>query len=279
MALFVKELASPYILKEMENRLVVTKVAATNISADVPEIAWNGSEITFPIYSRTAVADAVAAKGSVTPVEIDGTSAKAAITHYAASSTFHKDALRMSGGAVLQNMVLRDLSDAMAAKLDLAMVQTAIAGATLKSACAAADAITSDELENAFALFGDHQNVDEFAGVFINSKLFPSLLKMDGFASDNLTYTQNNNGIVRKQCAGYYRGIPVFLTNNGTRTADECKTLIVQRGALAYAQKSGVDIHEDYNGTSFMFTETADIYAAHKVLDDSKLVVLAKTIA
>ena len=181
---------------------------------------------------------------------------------------------------ILQNMAITDLADAIALKLDADLMETAIAGATLKAACAEADAITQDELEAAFALFGDKQNANEFAGVYINSKLFPSLLAMDGFTATGLTYTTPNNGIVQGQCVGFYRGAPVWLTDNSNRSgsAPECKTLIVKHGGLGKARKAEPEFSEEYHATTFYTDVVADVYGAHKVLDDSKVVLLAKTI-
>lgn len=280
MALFIKDVAAPYLLKEIDKRLVISK-AATDISKNVPDLAWNGSSITFPVYSRVAVADNVAAKGSVTPTEIDGSSTTAPINHVAASVKYHKDTLRQSGGAVLQQMALNDLSGAMALKLDADVMAAAISGALLKTACAGADALTGDELEKGFALFGDKQNANEFAGIYINSKVFPSILKLDGFNAAGLTYTTDGSGIVQGQCTGFYRGVPVYLTDNGNydSTAKESKTLIIKKGALAVARKNAVEFSEDYNNMTFYTTVTADTYAACKLADDSKVVLIAKTIA
>lgn len=280
MALFIKEVAAPYLLKEIDKRIVLSK-AAVDISASVPDLAWNGSSIAFPVYSRVAVAGVVAAKGSVVPVEIDGSSTTAPINHIAASAKFHKDALRQSGGAVIQQMVLADLADAMALKLDAELMGTAIKDAVLRSACAATTTLTSAELEAGLALFGDRQNADEFEGIYINSRLFSSILSMTGFSSTGLTYTTPANGIVRAQCVGYYRGIPVMLTDNANfdSTAKECKTLIVKRGGLAVARKNAIEFAESYNNTTFYTTVTADTYGAQKVIDDSKVVLIAKTIS
>lgn len=279
MAIFVPEVAAPYLMKEIDKRLVLSN-AALDISADVPEIEWKGSKITFPVYSRVAVADEVAAKGGVTATEIDGTSATADIKHFAAAIKYHKDSLRQSGGPILQNMAITDLADAIALKLDADLMATAIAGATLKAACAEADVINPAELEAAFALFGDRQNADEFAGIYINSKLFPFILGMEGFSATGLTYTTPGNGIVKGQCVGFYRGVPVMLTDNANRTGStpECKTLIVKKGALAKARKAEPEFSEEYHATTFYTDVVADVYAAHKVLDDSKIVLLAKTI-
>lgn len=279
MALFVKEVAAPYLLKEIDKRVVLSK-AAVDISRSVPDLAWNGNSIAFPVYSRTAVASTVAAKGSVTPTEIDGSSTTAPINHVAASVKYHKDTLRQSGGPILQQMAMNDLADAMALKLDADLMGAAIEGAILKTACAAADALTADELESGFSLFGDKQNASEFAGIYINSKVFPSILKLSAFNTESLTYTTTGSGVVQGQCTGFYRGVPVFLTDNGNydSVAKESKTLIVKKGGLAVARKNAIEFSEQYNNTNFYTVICADSYAACKVIDDSKVVLIAKTI-
>lgn len=280
MAFFVKEVAAPYLLKEIDKRVVLSK-AAVDISHSIPDLAWNGSSIAFPVYSRVAVAGTVAAKGSVTPTEIDGSSTTAPINHVAASVKFHKDALRQSGGPIIQQMALADLAGAMALKLDADLMGTAVSGAVLRYACAAATTMTAAELEAGLALFGDKQDAAEFEGIYINSRLFSSVLAMDGFSSTGLTYTAPDNGIVKAQCVGYYRGIPVMLTDNANydSTAKECKTLIVKHGGLAVAHKNSIEFAESYDNTTFYTTITADTYAASKLVDDSKVVLIAKTIA
>lgn len=281
MSLFIKNLAAPYLMREMESRLVIGKLA-TNISRDIDDLAWNGDTISFPVYSRVAEAVEVAEKGSVTPTEIDGDSTTAKIKHISAAVKFHQDTLRTSGGKVLSNMAMKDLSDSMAKKLDGDLMAEAIGASTLRYASAAADALTADELENGLAMFGDKQNVDEFSGVLIHSKLFPSVLAMPGFSSTSLTYTAQDNGVVRGQQVGFYRGIPVYLTNNGNYISEsgtyECKTVILKKGALGYALKKSVEFNEQYNPTTFYHDVVADTYSATKLLDTDKAVLIAKTI-
>jgi len=281
MAFYIPSIAAPYLLKELESRLVIGKLA-TNISKQIDDIAWSGSAITFPVFTRAAVADVVESKGSVTPTEIDGSSTSAPIRHLAASVKWHEDTLRTSG-RVLADMGLRDLADAMALKLDADIMSEAISGSVLRYAAAAGDKLTADDLEGGLALFGDKQNTDEFAGILIHSKLFPSVLAMPGFSSTNLTYTAPNNGVVQGQVAGFYRGIPLYLTNNGTcptvGSSAECKTIILKKGGLGYALKKSVQFREDYNNTTFYTTVTADTYAAEKVLDTDRVVLIAKTIS
>lgn len=279
MAFYVPEIAAPYLLKEMSARLVAGGLA-DDISDTIPDLAWSGSEITFPVFTRSATASVISAKGSVTPTEIDGSSTTAPIKHIAAALKWHQDALRTSG-RVLADLGIRDLADAMALKLDGDLVAEAISGATLKYASAAADAITADELEGGLALFGDRQNAAEFAGILIHSKLFPSFLKMDGFTSDSVTYSKHGNGIVSNQICGFYRGIPVFLTDNGTRpsvsSSYECRTILLKKHGLGYALKKSIEFKEAYDPVTFMTNVVADTYSAQKILDTDKIVWIGKT--
>lgn len=277
MSFYVPEIAAPYLMREMESRLVIGKLA-TNISDSIDNLAWNGSEIVFPTYVRAAVADVVAAKGAVVPVEIDGSSSAAPIRHLAASIKWHEDVVRTSG-RVVADLGLRDLSDAMSKKLDADIMAEAVSNATLRCAVADGKQLFEDEVEEGLALFGDRQNVNEFAGILINSQLFPSFLEMVGFSSTNMTYATPDNGIIRNQCAGYFRGIPVYLTNNGTMEGSEYKTVILKRGGLGFAMKKRPEFKESYDVTSFYHTVVVDTYAATKILDPDKVAVLAKTIS
>ena len=278
MSIYVPSIAAPYLLKELGSRLVIGKLA-DDISRDIPDIEWSGNAIVFPVFTRTAVASNIEAKGSVTPSEIDGDSTSAPVEHIAAATKWHKDVVRTSGRR-LADMGLRDLADAMSLKLDGDVMSAAISGATLRCAAAAADKLTQDELEAGFALFGDKQAAEEFSGILIHSKLFPSVLAMPGFTSTAVTYTQNSNGIVKGQVAGFYRGVPIYLTNNGNYISEsgtyECKTILLKKGGLAYAMKQGIEFCEDYNNTTFYTTVTADTYAAAKVVDTDKIVLIAK---
>lgn len=281
MAFYVPEIAAPYLIREMSARLVAGRLA-DDISEDIPDIQWNGSEIVFPVFTRSASAAVIADKGSVTPVEIDGSSTTAPIKHIAAALKWHEDVLRTSG-RVLADLGIRDLADAMALKLDGDLVAEAISGATLKYASAAADALTADELEGGLALFGDRQNAAEFAGILVHSKLFPSFLKMDGFTSDSVTYSKQGNGIVSNQICGFYRGIPVFLTDNGTRpsvsSSYECRTILLKKHGLGYALKKTIEFREAYDPVTFMTNVVADTYAAAKTLDTDKVAWIGKTTA
>lgn len=279
MALFIPELASKMLIGEINKRLVISKLA-TDISSTIPDIQWQGKDIHFPVFKRTAVASDVVDNGSVVPSELDGEDSIESIKHVAASVKWHKDQVKYTG-ASLADMALQDLAGAMAQKLDSDIMETAIKNAILKKAVAAADSITAAELLQGFSLFGDKQNTAEFAAIVINSKLLESFYAMPEFTSNGLTYTKDKNGIVSDQCIGLFRGVKVLVTDNGNRygtPSGESKTLIVKKGALGRALKQNVEFNEQYNNTTFFTTTTADSYYANKVMSDTGIVLLAKTI-
>lgn len=281
MAIYIPELAAPIVMREMKNRLVVGRLA-TDISNQIDNLQWQGAQISFPVFERVAVASDIAAKGSVAPVEVDGSSSLATIKHVSAGLKWHQDTIRQSGKAIA-DLGLQNMGDAMATKLDGDLVNEAVNNAVLRSATAAGDKITSDEIEAGFSLFGDKQDVSEFSGIVIHSKLFPSILNMNAFSSTNLTYTADGNGVVRAQIVGYYRGVPVFLSNNNTLvtkgSASECKTIILKKGGLGYAMKKRPEFKESYNVETFYTTVVVDSYYATKVLDPDKVCLLCKTIS
>ena len=97
-------------------------------------------------------------------------------------------------------------------------------------------------------MWGDDQDDSSYSAIIINSKLLPSFYKMDGFVNSTKTYTHDGNGTIVNGVVGYYRTIPVVLSNVGTfdSTANECKSYILKKGALGKKdKKQGVEIELD----------------------------------
>lgn len=151
---------------------------------------------------------------------------------------------------------------------------------SLKTATASATAITAAELDTALANFGDDADVDDMAGIVVNSRIDSSFYSMDEFVDVNKTFTQAGNGIVRNGMIGFFRGIPVFHSNHGTfdSTSSECKSFIIKKNALAYMEKRAIDIKEEreekLHGSDIVGTY---VYAV-KMTDDSGIIMLKKTI-
>lgn len=59
----------------------------------------------------------------------------------------------------------------------------------------------------------------------------------------NATVT-TGNGLVRNGLLGFFRGIPVYVSDKGTYngTSNECITFIIKKNALGYKMKKNIDI-------------------------------------
>lgn len=150
----------------------------------------------------------------------------------------------------------------------------------LKTATASATAITAAELDTALANFGDDADVDDMAGIVVNSRIDSSFYSMDEFVDVNKTFTQAGNGIVRNGMIGYFRGIPVFHSNHSTfdATSNECKSFIIKKNALAYMEKRAIDIKEEREEKLHASDIVGTYIYATKLIDDSGVIMLKKTI-
>ncbi|WP_123052967.1 hypothetical protein [Clostridium sp. JN-1] len=150
----------------------------------------------------------------------------------------------------------------------------------LKTATASAIAITAAELDTALANFGDDADVDDMAGIVVNSRIDSSFYSMDEFVDVNKTFTQAGNGIVRNGMIGYFRGIPVFHSNHSTfdATSNECKSFIIKKNALAYMEKRAIDIKEEREEKLHASDIVGTYIYATKLIDDSGVIMMKKTI-
>ena len=150
----------------------------------------------------------------------------------------------------------------------------------LKTATASATAITAAELDTALANFGDDADVDDMSGIVVNSRIDSSFYSMDEFVDVNKTFTQAGNGIVRNGMIGYFRGIPVFHSNHSTfdATSNECKSFIIKKNALAYMEKRAIDIKEEREEKLHASDIVGTYVYAVKLIDDSGVIMLKKTI-
>ena len=91
----------------------------------------------------------------------------------------------------------------------------------------------------------------------------------------------NGNGIVKNGCIGYFMGVPVVVSDNGTydTAKAESKIYFLKKGALAYVLQQSPKIEEQREGL-LLATDIIDsqLYAT-KVLDTTGIVIARKTIA
>ena len=154
------------------------------------------------------------------------------------------------------------------------------AEATKYQACDSANKISELDLLNAYTLFGDNVDYDTFSGIAINSKLLPSFIVMDSFVSVEKTFTNEGNGLIKNGLVGYWLGIPVIVTNNGTYdgSANECKTYFIKKGALGYVKQEDVNVEVEREAKLLCNDiVVSDLYAT-KVMDTDGIVIIRKTL-
>lgn len=152
------------------------------------------------------------------------------------------------------------------------------------SACAQKLSITEQELQNAMIeAFGDQMNVDSMAGIIINSRLIPSFYDtafIKSFTDANNTTSTSANGIVKSNTLGYWRGIPVFVSDKGTFNSvnNECETLILKKKSLAYKLKRTFKVEEERMAKKQRTDVVASMMYAVKLTNQDGAVVIKKTI-
>lgn len=167
----------------------------------------------------------------------------------------------------------------LARKLDSDLMTVALTS-PLKSATASANAITATEINGALLKFADEQDTDEMCGILINSLVSASFYNMVEFVGAGRTDTVQGNGIVVNGVIGYFRGIPVVVSDKGTfdSVKAECITLIVKVNALGYMEKKAIDVTEEREEK----LHASDLIGAYTyavaLLADDGIVVVRKTI-
>ena len=277
MALVIPQIMADAINEKLGVSLKIGQLA-TDATNEVADITTCGDEINFPKYERVATVGNVTKGTALVPAEVSMTENKATIKQTGGSiRVYDKDAKQIKG-STLDNMASQ-LVDAMVQDLDSSLSATMDAEATKKSPTASATAITNDELLNGLALFGDDVDYDTFSGIAVHSKLLPSFLKMDEFTSVEKTFKHDGNGLIKNGLVGYWFGIPVVLTNNGTFKDSECVSYLIKKGALGYVKQQDVTLEIEREGKLLANDIiVSDLYAT-KVMDADGIVIIRKTVA
>lgn len=169
---------------------------------------------------------------------------------------------------------------AIARKIDTDLIDCAYK-TPLKYALATDGEVTFDEMNGVLALYGDDANASDFQFIAIHSAYIPSFLKMDGFVSAELTHTANGNGLLMNNQLGYFRGIPVVVTDRLTNTSGsttEKFILTIKKGSLAIIPKESVHVElarDASTRTTIVYTSQ---YYAVGCIDDAGIVLAKKTL-
>lgn len=277
MAIFIPEIFSDAVNEKLGTTLRFGSVAF-DASSLVPEIKTAGDTMHFPKIKRTATVENVVKGTALTPAELDMSDSTAEIKYIgSAFRIYDKDKSQVKG--VLQDKIVMQVSDVMAKQIDTDLA-AACDTAVFKSAVAAADKITSVELQTGIDNFGDSVDTDSFAAIIINAKLRSSFAGMDEFVNTAKTYQTNGNGLVQNGVIGYYFGIPVIVTNNGTWDSVklEAKTYIVKKDSLGYVFQKNVTLEESRQALMLATDVVASSLYATKLLDDKGVVICRKTV-
>lgn len=278
MALIKPEVYAGLVREKIAGKVKILQLAKELENLD--EFKEVGETVVFPKWKYIGDATELALKGKITPVELEQTSTTATVTHVAKGVKIYDRENKTAIGNQIEEGA-DQLAIAIARKLDTDLLAELNANVILKYATAADKAITEDELIAALGLFGDDQDRENFSegGIVINSLLMPSFYKMDSFVSTQNTLSADGNGIIRNGLFGYFLGIPVYVADKGTLDGTECVTYILQNGALGYKTKKNIDIEEQRIADEKATGIYADMMYAVKLLDDSKAIIVRKTIA
>jgi hypothetical protein len=273
------ELFRDAVLEKLDVNLRLSALA-TDYSSSIFNLASEGEVINFPQVKSLPEASVYAKGESVTPEDLDMTNSQATVQLIAQSTRiFDVDLTGIKGNVM--DIAVNNVAQSIARKVDSMCADTLTNDVLLKSATAGATAITEDEVFQGLQLFGDQQDVQEMAGIVINPALLGDFMTFDLFVNANFTTAQDGNGIIRNGLVGYYRGIPLYISANGTLSEDtvpEAKTFIIKKGALGKMFKFQ-NVETQRNSLSFSTDITASAYLATHIVDTDGIILLKKTIA
>lgn len=279
MALIIPEVFADAVNAKLANTIRIGSVAF-NATSLVPDILIAGNSVNFPTFDRIADVKDIEKGTAIVPTTLNMTDNKATVKNIGGSIRVYDSEAKQIKGAVMDNMV-EQISDAMRMRIDSDLADAMDKEATKKSPTASGTEITYIELMNGMALFGDDIDTDSFAGIIINSRLYPSLVAMEQFTSTEKTYTSMQNGLVKNGLCGYWLGIPVIVCNNNTydSSTSECKTYMVKKNALGYVFQKDIAIEIEREAKLLANDIVASSLYATKLIDKDGVVVIRKTVA
>ena len=121
--------------------------------------------------------------------------------------------------------------------------------------------------------------MEDFAGIYIHSAFVPSFLKMDGFVDKTKTFTTDGTGIMQNNLLGYFRGIPVLVTDRLYDTAKhEGYILTIKKESIGLIPKENPFVEPARDASTRTTTVYCSEYYAVALIDDSGVVVAGSTI-
>jgi len=275
MALIKPQVYAGMVTERMEN---VTKVAA--LAKNVGDLKNNvGETIVFPVFKRGSKPKTLARGGKITPEELDQVSSTATIKMIATGrKVYDIDDMVALGDRIDESA--KQLGEGFAEALDTDLVAECLKS-ELVHTVADSRALTFADMNAAFSLHEDRQELADFAGIVIHSLAYPALLEMPGFVDGTMTHTTEGNGLLANNgFVGMFRGVPVYLANNGLLdTAGNPITLILKKDAVGYMPKREIKIEEERVAAEQLTNIYGTYVYAVKLLDAEGVVQIKQTVA
>lgn len=256
------------------------KVKVANLAQDLGFLKNTtvGDTVTFPKWKAITDAEEMTKGKALVPVNLEQTSSQAKIKQIGkAIRVYDVDDITAFGSAIDEGASQQ--GKVFARKLDTDLIAEALT-TKLKVSVGNEKGLNATDINMGLAMFGDEMDTEDMAGIVINSLLVNSLWSMDEFVDKNKTYNADGNGIVRNGMIGYFRNIPVYVADHGTYDSvkNECVSLIIKKGALAYMTKRDINIELGRVALEKATDVVGDFIYATKLVNDEGVVVLRKTI-
>lgn len=275
--MFIKpEVYAPIVTEKFEGKVVVEKLAL-NLGVLSGQV---GDTVSFPMFNKIGNAEELTKGNEIGVEELSQSESKATIKQVAKGVRIYDIDDLTALGNLVENGASQQAT-VFARKIDSDLIAECDK-TTLKVATASGTTISAEELNEGFKMFGDEQDTADMAAIVINSMLSSSFYGMAEFVDAQKTYNKTNeNGIVVNGCIGYFRGVPVLLSDKDTLdgTLSECKTYIIKKNALGKMYKRGINIELDRKASLKATDLYGDVIYAVKLLNDEGVVLLRKTIA
>lgn len=269
----VPEVYAELVREKIDNKIIVSQAA----EIDTTLMGKAGETLTFPKWKYIGDASDIAVGAPMDTTMLEQSQTSATIKMIAPKGVKVND---YDNAVAMGNAIEEGASQqavAIARKIDKDVIAEA-RKTPLQKKIGAKDVVTFEELNAALLVFGEDCNVDEFAFIALHSNFVPSLLGMAGFVDATMTFNKEGNGIQLNNVIGYFRGIPVVVSDACYDTTNaEGFILIIKKGALKIVEKETVFVETDRDAATRTTTVYTSQYFTAFLADDSK-VVLAQTV-
>lgn len=249
--------------------------------SDLEDFRTVGETVNYTKWKYIGDATDLALGGEIATAELDQSNSTSIVKHVAKGAKILDASNATAIGEQIEE-ASEQLAISILRKMERDMTDILLNEAVLKVPVTNDDQLAFSDLINALALFGDEQDRELFSdgGILIHSSLMPSFYSMDAFVSKDSTLSSDGNGKnIKNGLFGFFLGIPVYVADLPTKKDGENVTYIIQNGAFGVKMKRDLLIEEARVASHKRTDIFADAMYTQHLLDESKLVILKKTIA